>query len=135
MRRVVLILLVMAAALVLASGVALAVTKIGSNGPDTLRGTNGDDDLLGRGGQDNMFSLDGTDNLIGEAGRDNVWAGTERRPGEGDKNLQGGSGNDTLHVDDGDINDLAIGGSGSNDVCVVDFGAEASHTCESVSFD
>ena len=72
MRRVVLILLVMAAALVLASGVALAVTKIGSNGPDTLRGTNGDDDLLGRGGQDNMFSLDGTDNLIGEAGRDNV---------------------------------------------------------------
>ena len=72
MRRVVLILLVMAAALVLASGVALAVTKIGTNGPDTLRETNGDDDLLGRGGQDNMFSLDGTDNLLGEAGRDNV---------------------------------------------------------------
>jgi len=62
-------------------------------------------------------------------------AGTERRPGEGDKNLQGGFGNDTLNVDDGDINDLATGGADSNDVCEVDFGAEASHTCGSVSFD
>ena len=42
-----------------------------------------------------------------------------------------GGGNDTLHVDDGDINDLAIGGAG-NDLCVVDFGAEASDTCETV---
>ena len=43
-----------------------------------------------------------------------------------------GGGNDTLHVNDGDINDLAIGGAG-NDLCVVDFGAEASATCERVS--
>jgi Ca2+-binding RTX toxin-like protein len=42
-----------------------------------------------------------------------------------------GGGNDTLHVNDGDINDLAIGGAG-NDLCVVDFGAEASDTCETV---
>ena len=41
----------------LASGVALAVNKVGTNGPDTLRGTNGDDDLLGRGGNDKLFSL------------------------------------------------------------------------------
>ncbi len=47
--------------------------------------------------------------------------------------VKGGGGNDTLHVDDGDMNDLAIGGAGSNDVCVVDFGAEASDTCETVS--
>jgi Ca2+-binding RTX toxin-like protein len=47
---------------------------------------------------------------------------------------KGGSGNDTLRVDDGDIKDLAIGGAGY-DTCVVDFGAEASHTCEVVSFD
>jgi Ca2+-binding RTX toxin-like protein len=46
---------------------------------------------------------------------------------------RGGGGNDVLHVNDGDINDLAIGGAGSNDVCVVDFGAEASDTCETVS--
>ena len=47
--------------------------------------------------------------------------------------VKGGGGNDTLHVDDGDMNDLAIGAAGSNDVCVVDFGAEAYHTCEIVS--
>lgn len=70
----VLLLTVMAAALILASGVALALSKIGTNGPDTLRGTNGNDDLLGRGGQDDLFALDGRDNLIGGAGRDNVWA-------------------------------------------------------------
>ena len=112
MRRVVLVLTVMAAALVLASEVALAVSKIGTNGPDTLRGTNGDDDLLGRGGQDNMFSLDGTDNLLGEAGRDNVWSGTERRPGEGDKNLQGGSGNDVVLGGLG--TDSLLGGTGND---------------------
>jgi hypothetical protein len=43
MRRVALVLVAMALALLLASGVALAVNKVGTNGPDTLRGTNGDD--------------------------------------------------------------------------------------------
>ena len=38
MRRVILLLTLMAATLVVASGVALAVNKIGTNGPDTLRG-------------------------------------------------------------------------------------------------
>ncbi len=55
MRRLILLLTVMAAALVLASGVALAVTKIGGPGPNTLRGTNGPDNLLGRGGNDVLF--------------------------------------------------------------------------------
>ena len=36
MRRVVLVLAAMALALLLASGVALAVNKVGTNGPDTL---------------------------------------------------------------------------------------------------
>ena len=40
MRRAVLMLALMAATLVVASGVALAVNKVGTNGPDTLRGTN-----------------------------------------------------------------------------------------------
>jgi len=38
MRRVTLMLAGMALALLLASGVAWAVNKIGTNGPDTLRG-------------------------------------------------------------------------------------------------
>jgi hypothetical protein len=36
MRRVILLLTMMAATLVVASGVALAVNKIGTNGPDTF---------------------------------------------------------------------------------------------------
>jgi hypothetical protein len=48
MRRVVLVLAAMALAMLLASGVAWAVTKIGTNGPDTLRGTTKSDNLVGR---------------------------------------------------------------------------------------
>src|SRR5829696_10083618 len=40
MRRTILLLATMALTLLVASGVALAVTKIGTNGPDILRGTN-----------------------------------------------------------------------------------------------
>ena len=47
MRRLVLLLTAMALTLVPASGVALAVNKVGTNGPDTLRGTNGADNLKG----------------------------------------------------------------------------------------
>jgi hypothetical protein len=39
MRRTILLLATMSLTLLVASGVALAVTKVGTNGPDTLRGT------------------------------------------------------------------------------------------------
>jgi Ca2+-binding RTX toxin-like protein len=68
MRRVVLMLGAMALALLLASGVALAVNKVGTNGPDTLRGTNKADNLLGKGGNDRLLSLGGRDNLLGGTG-------------------------------------------------------------------
>jgi hypothetical protein len=58
MRRVALVLAAMALALLLASGVALAVTKIGTDGPDTLRGTNRADNLVGRGGGDIIYADD-----------------------------------------------------------------------------
>ena len=96
MRRLVLLLTVMAVALVVASGVAVAVSKIGTNGPDTLRGTNGNDDLLGKGGNDKLFGLAGRDNLLGGSGKDMVFGGNERRLSGGDKNLVGGSGNDEI---------------------------------------
>ena len=41
--------------LVVASGVALAVSKLGTNGPDTLTGTDKSDFLLGRGGGDDIY--------------------------------------------------------------------------------
>ena len=52
MRRTIVLLASMALTLLVASGVALAVTRIGTDGPDTLRGTNGDDNLIGKGGND-----------------------------------------------------------------------------------
>ena len=84
----------MALALLLASGVALAVNKVGTDGPDTLRGTNRADNLSGEGGNDDLFGLGGRDNMLGGEGKDWVLGGNERRAQGGDKNLAGGSGND-----------------------------------------
>ena len=106
MRRAVLMLAAMALVLLLASGVAWAVNKIGTNGPDTLRGTNGDDNLLGKGGNDVLFSLNGRDNLLGGPGKDIVLGENERfNSSRGDKNLRGDLGND-----------IVVGGRGSDNV-------------------
>ena len=48
-----------------------------------------------------------------------------------DDTANGGTGNDVLHVNDGDALDGAIGGSGF-DRCVVDATVEAANTCEQV---
>ncbi len=108
MRRLVLLLTAMALALVLASGVALAVNRIGTDGPDTLRGTNGNDNLTGRGANDILFALNGRDNLLGGPGND--WLDTHPTGfRSGDKNLQGGPGNDAV-----------IGGRGADNVVGAD---------------
>jgi Ca2+-binding RTX toxin-like protein len=96
MRRTVVLVAVMAAVLVMASGVALAVNKIGTNGPDTLRGTNGNDILIGKSGNDQLYALGGRDNLLGGPGKDIVLGGTFARVFGGDKNLVGGRGNDVV---------------------------------------
>jgi len=105
MRRTILLLATMALTLLVASGVALAVTKIGTNGHDVLKGTDGKDNLLGLGGQDDIFGKGGSDNLLGGPGKDNVLGGDERRLGGGDKNLVGGPGND-----------FVLGGKGSDNI-------------------
>ena len=124
MRRVILLLSVMAATLVVASGVALAVTKIGTNGPDTLRGTNGADNLLGKGGNDVLYGLGGSDNLLGGEGKDWVLGGGERRIGGGDKNLAGGPGNDAVIAGQGSDN---ASGGGGNDLLIDGNLRESSH--------
>ena len=96
MRKVVLVLGAMTLALLLASGVALAVNEIGTNGPDTLRGTNGEDKLVGKGGNDILLALGGRDNLVGGRGKDIVLGGSRARAFRGEKNLVGGSGNDVV---------------------------------------
>ncbi len=111
MRRVTLMLAAMALALLLASGVALAVNKTGTNGPDILRGTNKDDNLLGRGGKDILLGLGGKDNLLGGTGND-VALGDR-----GSDNILGESGNDLLS--DGPLTEFShdhLFGGGGNDV-------------------
>ena len=105
MRRVAFLVAVVCGALVLASGVALAVNKIGTNGPDTLQGTNKDDQLVGRGGNDTLYGRGGSDNLLGGSGKDVVIGGSRSELSGGDMNLAGGPGND-----------LVIGGDGSDNV-------------------
>jgi hypothetical protein len=100
------VLAAMALAMLLASGVAWAVNKIGTNGPDTLRGTNGNDNLIGKGGNDILFSLNGRDNLLGGPGKDIVLGENERLNfARGNKDLVGGPGNDVV-----------VGGRGSDNV-------------------
>jgi hypothetical protein len=105
MRRTIVLLTTMALTLVVASGVALAVTEIGGPGPNTLRGTNGADNLLGNSGNDTLYGLGGRDNLLGGPGKDIVSGGNEGGPRGGDKNVVGGSGND-----------LVVGGLDSDNV-------------------
>jgi Ca2+-binding RTX toxin-like protein len=108
MKRILVLLSTMVLALLLACGVALAVNKVGTNAPDTLRGTNTADTLLGRGANDILIALAGDDKLLGGQGKDIVFGGNERRHNErrllgGNKNMVGGSGNDSV-----------VGGRGSD---------------------
>ena len=105
MRRTILMVATVALTVLVASGVALAVNKIGTDGPDTLRGTNGNDNLIGKGGNDRLFALDGRDNLLGGPGKDLVAPEPTGFSSRGDKNLQGGPGNDRV-----------LGGRGSDNV-------------------
>jgi Ca2+-binding RTX toxin-like protein len=115
MRRVALVLAAMALALLLASGVALALNKVGTDGPDTLRGTNQGDNLSGRGGNDKLYGLAGNDNLQGGSGKDVLLGGYESRPTGGDNNLMGGPGNDIVLGERGSNN---VAGNRGNDFLV-----------------
>jgi len=125
MRRTIVLLATMALTLLVASGVALAVTKIGTNSPETLRGTNKADNLVGRGGNDILYGLRGRDNLVGGEGKDWVVGGSPQdQSAEGDKNLVGGSGNDALLAGQG--SDHVLAGGGNDEIIDGDF-REFSH--------
>jgi Ca2+-binding RTX toxin-like protein len=109
MRRITLVLLAMAIAVVLASGVALAVTKVGTNCDDVLRGTDEPDRIKGRAGEDIILGLGdsdilgdgkGEDVIYGGAGKDrtNGNEGPDTVYGDGGRNkLDGGAGDNTLY--------------------------------------
>src|SRR5919112_2485140 len=105
MRRTMLLLASMALTLLVASGLALAVTKIGTDGRDFLKGTDKADNLIGQDETDLIFGLAGDDNLLGGSGKDIVQGGTLYRSLGGSKNVAGGGGNDVV-----------LGGKGSDKV-------------------
>src|SRR5215210_4392911 len=122
MRRTMLLLATMALTLLVASGVALAVTRIGTDGPDTLRGTKGDDNLIGQGGNDTLLSLAGDDTLLGGPGKDVVNGGSLAQPFGGYKNLGGGEGNDYMvggEFDPPAVKDTLSGGEGNEVIDVL----------------
>jgi Ca2+-binding RTX toxin-like protein len=112
MRRTIVLLATMSLTLLVASGVALAINKIGTDGPDTLRGTNGDDNLVGKGGNDTLLALGGNDTLLGGPGKDIVNGGSLAEPFGGHKNLVGGEGNDVVQGGTGP--DILVGGGGND---------------------
>jgi hypothetical protein len=116
MRRTIVLLTTMALILLVASGVALAVNMIGTNGRDILEGTNGHDNLVGRGGNDDLFSQAGNDNLLGGPRKDRLVGGkkvgTAYHTRGGEKTLLSGPGNDMIIGGRGA--DTIIGGEGND---------------------
>ncbi len=125
MRRVILLLTVIAVTLVLASGVALAVVREGGPGSDILIGTKGPDDLLGQGGDDTLVGLAGSDFLEGDEFRQRKPGNDVLYGGPGRDDLVGMGRDDVLYGGDGDDNgfvglwggegeDVLFGGDGND---------------------
>lgn len=75
MRRPVLVLVSLALAMLLASGVALAATISGTGKDELLRGTRYADNINARGGDDVVRGFQGADEITGEDGEDRIYAG------------------------------------------------------------
>ena len=105
-KRAGLVLVLMAAALVLGGGVAVAAVKFGTDGQDFLMGTNDDDVIDGEGGVDFIDGRGGDDVLYGGAGGDEVVSFP------GDDTLFGGRGDD--FVIEGKGNNRLFGGDGND---------------------
>jgi Ca2+-binding RTX toxin-like protein len=114
-KRLAVLVAAMVTALVLASGVALAVVKIGGPGNDTIKGTNEADLLKGEGGDDTIYGL---------AGNDLVKYTSEGRRIAG--GVYGGYGDDELHGDEG--HDTVSGGRGDDRI----YGSEGSEIGQSL---
>jgi RTX calcium-binding nonapeptide repeat (4 copies) len=99
MRKITLLLSVLALVVALSATAAYAlVTITGDSGDNILRESPEDDIMYGRGGVDVLEAFDFS--------------------GDRDE-LRGGAGNDNLDAEDGDGDDFLYGGRGNNDVCEV----------------
>ena len=142
MRRTPLLLSSMVLTLLLVSGAALAVNKVGTDGRDTLRGTNGADNLSGKGGSDRLISLAGNDNLSGGPGSDTESGGDGGDflfdTGEGVRNssdsLSGGAGDDALLTRDVPAGKDAVSCGSGTDIVFADRADVIANDCEQVVF-
>ena len=96
-RKVAVLLAVMGLMLVVFAGTALAVVKVGNDGPNRLVGTAENDTLRGRGGADTIIGKGDSDRLYGGRGGDRINA-RERGEAEGDL-VDCGRGRDTVLTD------------------------------------
>ena len=106
----------MAVALVVGSGVALAAVKFGTDGRDVLIGTNSADQMFGKGGSDFLAGKKQDDVLYGGDGNDFMHGGAvgwEMAP-DGEDKLFGGKGSDCMFG--GSEDDVLVGGSGNDDM-------------------
>jgi Ca2+-binding RTX toxin-like protein len=112
MRRSLLLLSTMTLMLLLAAGVALAVTKqcqadvdcFGTKRADTLNGTDGSDFIYGRGRADTLSGFGAFDQLYGQGGADKLFGSSGNDQligGSGKDALGGGEGIDTYYFGDG----------------------------------
>jgi hypothetical protein len=113
MRSTMLLLAAMVAAMLLASGVALAATVINCADDPVAPcdGTTGDDEMTGTVGTDHMYAKEGNDTLRGLGRFDDL------RGGPGNDNLDGGGGNDQYNIYEGDwgVDRISGDSSGTND--------------------
>jgi len=89
--------------------------------------------IEGGSGNNDLFETSGDDSMFGYRGNDVLDAnnfGTSAAPD--DDFAAGGGNNDRVLVNDGDSEDVAKGGAGSSDVCVVTDQSEVGRGCETV---
>ena len=130
----------MGAALIAASGVALALSCTagassceGNPNDNRIHGTDPSDDIFGQGGSDTIYGNGGADNIWGdwhqvvdpgEPGSDTIYGGTGRDRLQGDERrdtLDGGPGNDRIEAKDGE-RDIIDCGRGADDWAFFDRG-------------
>ena len=98
-RRTALLVVTVALTLLVAGGVALAVTSVGTDSPDTLMGTRGPDTLVGKGGTDWVDGRGGKDVISGGPGSDDPVASASvgiLDGGPGADAISGGAGSDMM---------------------------------------
>lgn len=146
MRKLALLLGIMATAMMLASGIAVAKNfqgdgkdnrLVGTSNNDTIAGSGGDDNVSGKGGMDRVYGNSGADKVSGGAGPDDVFGG------KGADKLFGNGGNDYINSADNRGGDAIDCGPGE-DRAVIDAtfiplrlavatGADTAVNCEDVT--